>query len=275
MDSDLSTVQQIELSFENANWWINQLQQGQNLRKLFEKHLSYPLPDGLNLRQSLQLAVSLDEFTKQKSTQFVSQLAYPLFLFFFSFGMVYFFDQMILPTMALSLRPLVHLLLIVYSLVTVLMCLFFILFVFRQTCLGFWEHFRLFRLWQSCLFAKYMGLLLKAGLSTKEMLVFMCDIPYLKAKTKFIQKRLEQGQSWIEALSGLDAQLIALMKMGLDQPELVDLLGQYAQIKQNQLMRQLQHLIKKMQVGVYIGIGLIVILFYQILLVPLNMVQGL
>ena len=97
----------IQLSFANSDEIIEQLNQGKRLSDIFLGNngdaffsLLATLSNYMSLQEAMACALEVDQSLHKRSQSFLKNIAYPLFLFIFSYALILFFSTSIVPSMS-------------------------------------------------------------------------------------------------------------------------------------------------------------------------------
>ncbi|MEG0361840.1 MAG: type II secretion protein F [Longicatena sp.] len=294
------------LSFLHINQSIiqNALEKGLDLQEVliqkqgdrFSEHLMFflkitPLP------QAIQSSLQLLRFEKGLQKKLLKSAAYPLFIFIFAFIMLWIFSSMIIPQMLQSFEVSndFHSLMILVQFIKgsciLVTCLFICLFLFylvlrkstllRISFLNQLHHkVPMIADYISYLFSGYLIELEKRGVSTKQAMLYLKMIKKESLFAFFIGKlsmELENGLdmlSTIEQCSFLNASFRLSFRVGASASSLEDTL--LAFMKQQEYVWQ--QLIKKVSIVIqciaYGFVGVVVLIVFQIMLIPLNMLEN-
>ena len=137
-----------------------------------------------------------------------------------------------------------------------------------------------FRKVMSLRFSVLMSALLGYGLSTRECIDMLSEIHHknmLHPLVKQIQKELHQGHTLIQSLEycQMDQEFIRFVNMGLHTSSIKELLWLYHQKVQKDLEQKTKKISLYIQIISYISVGIVVMTVYQILLLPMNILNTL
>ncbi len=285
---DVETV--IKLSFDCSDEIINDLNQGKKLTDIFSEHsndaffnLLQILSNYMSLENALSCAVDVEQTTKKRKMKILSKIAYPLFLFIFSYVLVLFFSVSIVPSMSVyatdSSLVIVDFLNVFYSILFI--CLFVLLFLFVlrhriQLLERFFLNLKLVKETQSVLFSYVWKNLLSNGLSTTECIDVLEKVDSTKLLARKLNQYLKRGFSLMDsirnAFEGLDV-FCLFIETGLASSNLVHLLEIYVDRTQQNMERKLKRITNMVQLFSYLCVALVVFVFYQVMLMPLNMLN--
>ena len=128
-------------------------------------------------------------------------------------------------------------------------------------------------------FARYFLCCMREGCATRSTLTLMQKIrnkPFLKLLSWHVEQGLLRGESFETALKDevIDPSLMRVMRCITLSQEPEALLQSYILIRQKQIEEKIKNGAVMIQCSAYMIIGLMVILVYQILLLPLSMISG-
>lgn len=286
----------IEICFQDYKAILSKLHQGEKLvsilttgkenyfqvLKLLIAHIPF--------KDAIHCANEMDTVHKGWIKNLLMPSIYPLFLFLFSYGMIFFFQKMILPAMAhmtsqqsfLFLNILQFVFTLFLFLLLILVVLLPIAYMQKKTEKLYFMCNRLkwFRKVMSLRFSVLMSALLGYGLSTRECIDLLSDIHHknmLHPLVKQIQKELHKGHTLIQSLEycQMDQEFIRFVNMGLHTSSIKELLWLYHQKVQKDLEQKTKKISLYIQIISYISVGIVVMTVYQILLLPMNILNTL
>lgn len=132
------------------------------------------------------------------------------------------------------------------------------------------------KLYQSSLFARFYKQCIVSGISTKESLQLLQTIemhPILNLICKTVENDLIKGIQIEKALQNnyLDRTLIQYMKVAIYSSTMDEMLNGYIKINEAKMKRSIKRFAKGCQLVSYGCIGFIIIIVYQILILPLTL----
>ncbi len=127
-------------------------------------------------------------------------------------------------------------------------------------------------------FVRYYRKCADLGFSTKNALGILRTIPdqpVIQWLSSCIEKSLEDGDRFTEALDtpGLDRRLLRFIRIAVFTSELPEMLGAYIRYSEESIRRRILRISRIVQIVSYLMIGTVVILVYQILLLPLTLMM--
>lgn len=281
----------IELSFKEHKKILAGLAQGKSLVDMLCVNTKKPyfqtlhiLCQSLPFDKAIRCADALDTVQSELKTKVLRALAYPTFLFLFSYGLILFFSQTIIPSLltydsSSTSMGLVRALQIGYTFLFVLLLLLILGFICRH-----WipflqnkiETLPLFRSIDYYSFSLIWCALLENGCSTQVCIQTMTKMKATKTNAIHIQSQLEKGVSLLDALHsefGKDPLFMRCIQLGMNSSNLLHILPIY----QSRTLYDIQAHIKKyilfVQLFSYTSVAILVLVFYQVLLLPLNLLQ--
>lgn len=280
LDSGLDNQTMIEISFKEHEKIINALHQGIPLihilssqkGKTFETiHL---LSKHLSLKETLQALHTLSQATSKLFSNFFKECIYPVFMFLFSYGMVLFFSHILLPAMKeytdANSFVIMYILEIIYS--TILFVLILLL-IFRKF---FWTKLELIKKITTIRFAILLDSLLTISLPTSQALEILSQYQSIQQISLPLFENLQKGKTILEILRSiptLDTSFIPLFQIGLE-TNTSKLLKIYISKTSFTLSKEIKRISIAIQIMAYSSVGLMVLLVYQIMLMPLNMLNS-
>lgn len=277
------------------------IEQGQRLsdcivaghREPFYEHLRFFL-NITALPNAILSALAIDDITRQLQKKLLKEISYPLFLFLMSFMTLTLFTSLILPQLMQGfdltsnqfLLTAIMLLKLFSTIVLwgILFILALILFMksslsvklFILKCLRFTK---LPQQFCSYLLAAYYTQFIKHGISTRNAIRFLTQFnktSLLSICAVQIEAQLNCGSSISECLyqqRWLDANFIKHWNIGIHTQNMEKALIQYQNFQSEQWKRLLKRTGKSIQIVSYSFVAGMVILVYQIMLVPLQLLE--
>lgn len=298
LQKGLDTKFMIEICFKEHEAILERLGQGQTLTSILTdssksyfrtlKVLCHVLP----LKQAILCEKELEKAGKSKIGQLIKNSIYPLFLFLFSGFMILFFRHVILPSMSVFTKQehFVFLSLMEVSFLSILilisgfLVLSTVLFKHQNGQLFFYRkvlsHLPLLQKIFTIQFALRLSAFLGQGISTMRCIDILCELPYsffVSIHAKTIQKALQNGEPFQKALSYcvLDPNFFLFFQIGTQTSSLKDLLQLYILKAEKEMEQRLKTIQLIIQIISYISVGIVVLVVYQILLMPMNMLNTL
>ena len=287
----LDTATMVELSFKEHKKILAGLAQGKSLVDLLCMNANDPyfqtlhiLCQSLSFDKAIQCADALDTVQSELKTKVLRALAYPTFLFLFSYGLILFFSRTIIPSLltygsSSTSMGLVRALQIGYTIVFFLLLLLIFGFVCRHWIPFIQKKIDMLPLFSSIdhySFSLIWTALLENGCSTQSCIQMMTKMKTTKIMAMHIQSGLEMGLSLWDALHnefGKDPLFMRCIQLGMHSSNLLHILPIY----QSRVLYEIQTRIKKyilfVQLFAYTSVAILVLVFYQVLLLPLNLLQ--
>lgn len=301
MEKGIALEDALPLAFRESDSYLQRLAAGENCfacegRKasMMERCLSFFM-QAAGLSQAILMALHLCTIRKTLGKQLAKQASYPIVLFVMSFVLVLFFLSVIFPQMqqltdgqdAGMALGVLRLLRLGFTLLMILLALFAILafFLWKQTDARCWcivrFHARLPLLQEviSYLFAAYLHELMEAGIDTRHALALL---ERLEEKSVLfpcvmeMQTLLAQGFSYDEILltsTYFSKRFRRFFLIGYRSSTLSQTLKLFCEQALTRWQSQLKRGGMILQIIVYAVIGLLVFCVYQLLLMPLDMLN--
>lgn len=248
------------------------------------------------LSSAIQSALVLVDFKKQLKAKWIKETAYPIFVLLFSFVTLFIFSHLILPTMVNSfsqinekqflfqfinfLQYFVYFLLIVGIVILCFVLCFFFIEPFQcKVYESFLAQFTLSKEIFSYFIATYMVELIGRGCSTKEMmncLLRMHQMPYMREIIHSLVHQLESGEDlamMIQNQKHFQRQFKFFFSIGIYTQNLSSALRDYKEFQENAWMKKLKTASVLIQVSAYSFIGIMIVLIYQMMLLPLELLN--
>lgn len=261
---------------------------------MFYRHFSFFFQI-TSLPEAILSALSLEKFQKSIKEKLWKECSYPMLLFLFSCMTLYLFSSFIIPSLMQSfeikeqqpfllygvqiLQLLVNLLLGSISVCLVLVILakrrssikFFLLHWLRRT--------KLPQTYCSYTLAGYYRELILHGISTRHAFLFLQELSVqtlLGVCVKEIQAQLEEGKELSLILQNnewIDARFVQSWNIGVHTQHMADSLLQYMKRQETMWQESIKHFSRCLQAGAYSFVALMMVLVYQIMLVPLQLLE--
>lgn len=288
----------ISLSFKERDAIKEQLSQGisfidvltQNQKSSYFQYLRI-LGKYMPLCDCIQSANEIDSNSNQLVKDILIKSVYPGFIFCFAYFMILFFSNSIAPMMSSFSSDtnsfiLLDILKIVFSVLFFGLCIGFIAFLisrvssrFQDFLYQYVKRLSIFQRIQSLQFSIVFNQLLKNGISTKEcfeILEKMTCLKLVSKNAKEITNLLRQGktlESIFQELS-FDSIFVHFLSIGIRTGNFSSILEIYQKQARYRLLRDTKKITSGIQIVSYVSVGLLVLVVYQVMLVPLNMLNG-
>ncbi len=282
---------------------LRELEQGKALAELlvqghhgsFYNHLRFFLKI-TSLSEAITSALEMDDVMKNMRSRMLKQARYPMLLFIMSFFTLYVFTAQILPQLMQSfaldeesnmwMSAIVILrgfAMMILGIVCVLLIVALIASrsstwkLVSMTCLRFTS---LPQQYCSYLLAGYFAQLLHHGITTKNAFAFLtqCDASVLlKHCTSKMEAQLQEGiplEDCLSAQDWLDQAFVRMWMIAEHTHNMETSLRQYQRHQEAAWEQLLKRFGMGIQISTYLFVGIMVILVYQIMLVPLQMMES-
>ncbi len=291
---DMTTV--IELVFKEHEKIVSRLKEGQKLSRVLTENTSDPyfqtlriLMDHLSVKEAIETCNFVHQSFFSLWKESLKELFYPFILFVFSFFMILFFDDYILPQMSAYTgsdhNPLISFLKILYFILFFMILMGFIFLVYlnrasldkKRSWMSKAAGMPLFRQMNSLQFSRILQSLLNKGISTQECFEIMYTMdfnPFIYCSVDHVLKALNHGQTLEKAFEScifFDSVFIKLTRLGLFSGSLERVLVLYNQTTMNLIREKIHKICIWIQAFSYFGVGIVVMVVYQVLLMPLEM----
>lgn len=294
LEKGLDMDRMIEICFTEHDKIKDALQAGNSLRRVLfsnQKNVYFQtilvLSSSMSLKMAIDCANRIEEQLQNIFKNFFQNLTYPFCIFIFSYLMILFFSYSIVPQMIMfhEERSFVFLdiLKIIYTIVFVGLILFLLIYVLylqntslRKRWYPYLTKQSLFRQFQTVKFSFIFHALLNCHLSTKscfEILTSFTFYPDIQMISQTIYQALEAGVVLKDVIKqeNLDPLFVRFFHIGIQKNDLSSCLTLYQEQAKLHLQQQVKRLTKILQAASYLCVGLLVLVVYQIVLVPLNM----
>lgn len=253
----------------------------------------------LPFAQSAELTLDIVKVEQVQRKELIRQLYYPVLLFLFTlFGMVV-FNRYCFPSllnMMIGFRINDNRLILFHHFISFLSIAFLLILVLILSLLIYFQspskQVRAYKMISgltnssliveihSLAFILFFLQCIKIGTSTKESMAILKSIPN-KPVVHFLASGIEeifvQGEAFTKAFSlpGVDRELGKFIQIAVLSSDIEEMLSGYIQLTEAKISRKLKSYAKLMQIISYCMIGLILVLVYQILLLPMTLIQKL
>lgn len=281
---------------------LDELSKGQTMNQFisfknkdtFYKTLSFFLKIS-SFDQAVLSAYEYDQFKKNLKNNWIKEISYPILLVSFTCAVYIFFDCFIYPQLqslvsnqeSIFLHQFLIVLFRILLLVIIILIIFIILYIFLirkndKYYHIFYESLKnisLFRKILSYDYAVHSFVLMKRGLSTKqvfESLLLLKNNQLLNVPLNKMIDLLQQGKEMImivENLSYFDNKFKHFYKIGYYSQNLENALDDYCKYQEEEFKKYLKQSSRFMTISAYIFVSIFIISIYQMLLVPLEMIQ--
>ena len=296
MDKGLKISFMIQQTFKDHENILKSLESGESLISILcsPSGIYFQILDALSrllpLKKAIQCASSLEEAGRRKMIRFVAKMAYPLSLFIFSFLMVNFFESSILPSMRsftqtddfLGIQFIKWFL----SFWLILGCAGGIAFLILNlsndmriyTTSHFLNKIPFFKALMTWQFASALSACLGYGISTEltlETLSLIKDHTYIHYYAQNLQEQLKQGHPLLEGLKniGVDEAFIHYYLIGSRSNNLQAMLQLYQKKTEKRIDRSIKKLSIWIQALSYFSVGAVVLIVYQVMLMPMELLN--
>lgn len=279
-------------SLEQGKNVLELLTQGQ--RGAFPIHLSFFFRI-TSLADAILSALALEKFQKGVKASLWKQCSYPLVLFIFSFLTLYLFSSFIIPTMMQSFdmaetNGLLRIGVLVLQGFASVVLLFVLgcmgLFVLAKTktsikfsLLQFLQRTSLPQAYCSYHLAGYYRELIQHGISTRHAFLFLHELhaaTLLGDCTRKIQEELESGIEITLCLQHnewISKRFLQSWNIGVHTQAMPDALMQFMERQEEEWKEKIRLFSQILQACAYLFVALMVVLVYQIMLIPLQLLE--
>lgn len=283
-----------------------QLSQGKEASEIFQEVCSKQYQSYfigflhyLPFLQSLELSIELVTNTKRLKKDLLKDITYPITLLITTIMGLFLFNDYCFPTLIetlasfqmedtyyLSLQKTIHIIFLLFFFFLVVAIPFLLYFTKGKRILKLYQFIAkyyntsLFVLYNSMDFVTYFIECLKMNISTKSTLSILKTIhkrPIIVYCASLLEKQLVEGKSLEMAVeqSQLDATLERYMRLAIYSSSVSSMLEGYVSITKEKIQRRSKHIGRILQLSSYAMIGCILILVYQILLMPMQLLTQL
>lgn len=278
------------------------LEQGVDIKQIltkgnygkFYEHLSFFL-NVQTVSQAIQGALEMERFEKGILQKLIKSSIYPTCILLFSYILLFFFTQMILPQMMMSFSSLhssflllgvqwLHrLCIVVFSLICIGLMFYMLLHFHHSLRLQIYKNIHtkllLHKDHASFLFAGYLLELQKHGISTKESIYFLKEVKkasFFSLMIDDILLQLENGRDFIETLNKseyLNHRFQTMIPLGIYSSQIEKTLKLFLTQQQYSWECLRKRISLTIQIIAYVFVGILVVIVYQMMLIPLSMLE--
>lgn len=281
---------------------LQKLARGEPLKELlirgnrgaFYAHLAFFL-DITSLAEAISASLSMADIGKRMRQSMIKQASYPLILFLFSFATLFLFTASIIPQLMQSfsfttdmrflsllislLQGIAYLVLLMLVMVCLLALAARYLPVLRMLLLERLRFTHLPQQYCSYLLAGYYAQMMRHGISTRQAFTFLTrwkEDSLLSRCANEIDQALRQGYDINEALKEqrwIDARFMQYWQIALHTQNMEEALIRYQRQQEEVWQRLLKRSALIIQICAYSFVACMVLLVYQIMLVPLQILE--
>lgn len=284
----------ITLSFKQSDLILQQLEEGKELSDILTYNQKGKYFDSLRIlskyisfQQAIACADKINQVTRLFFQSFLKQVAYPIFIFLFSYFFILFFSSSILPSMSMytentSSEVMVQILKILYTFILLIGLVFGVLFLLSKKHRSLQVRFHqlpFVQMYMTYQFSIYFESLLSChirSIQCFEIIQQMNSNSYLKECAFYVLSQFKKGNSLevIFQTSYFDSTFAQFVSIGIHSSSLPTLLQLYQKRCQNVLNRWIKKVSVSIQMTSYVSVALLVFVFYQVMLMPLNMLNA-
>lgn len=295
LDHGLDVKTMITLSFKQSNLILKQLEEGKELSDILTRYQKGKYFDSLRIlskyisfQEAIACADKIHQVTQIFFQSFLKQVAYPIFIFLFSYFFILFFSSSILPSMAMytenqSSEVMIQILKGMYTCIVLAGLTFIVLFLLSKKKKSLYVRIHQIPFVQTYMtyqFSIYFESLLSChihSIQCFEIIQQMHSNSYLTECASYILSQFQKGnslESIFETSSYFDSTFAQFVSIGIHSSSLPTLLQLYQKRCQNVLNRWIKKTSIAIQMTSYVSVALLVFVFYQVMLMPLNMLNA-
>lgn len=296
MDKGLQTSFMIEQTFKDHESILKSLESGQSLVSILcsPAGVYFQILDALSqilpLKEAIQCASSLEKAGKRKAMRFLAKMAYPISLFIFSYLMVTFFESSILPSMQSFTQAEnflgIQLIKWFLSFWLILGCIGIVLLLILNcskelrvyAVSNLFNKIPIFKAMMTWQFSCALSACLGHGISTERTLKTLCliqDHSYIQYYAQSLQEQLKQGCTIVESLQniGVDETFLHYYLIGSRSNNLQAMLDLYQRKTEKRIDLAIKKISIWIQVLSYFSVGAVVLIVYQVMLLPMELLN--
>lgn len=260
----------------------------------FYRHLRFFIAI-MSFEDAIDCAASLYGFENRMKKKLIKSSVYPICIIVFAYGMLWFFASTIIPQMMdtfaqdASFATLafwvacIRIGCIMFAILSILGigCLWYI-YLHKELFVALWKkghHYRLIRDYESYLFSGYLKEMDHHGISTRKAMELLQKIRkdcVFYHVVHAIEQQLAKGEDFTTALQ-VDGWLNDNLLIALRIASATNQVGGVLTTFMQQMEQQWEHTLKKASVCIqciaYVFVGFVVLIVYQIMLIPLGMLE--
>lgn len=292
LDSGLDIRTIITLTFHDHEKILSELEKGKPLyivltqyeNSLFFSYVALCAAH-ISLPKAIDCAKRMDAAHSGLATKLLKRISYPIFLFVFAYILVQLFSNTIIPSMAVyapdnNLSTALHLLKISYTFIFILMIYVFAVYLLKNRShiyRRYMQRINWIKKRNTYEFSILWQAMIEAGMSSYECFE---AISKLKGNENVRQMAigtcasLMQGKTLHQVFSNtkhFDTLFMQYVEIGMRSSDICQLLTLYQQKSEKDLEQMLQKAGNQIQLFAYMSVGILVFIFYQVMLYPLNM----
>lgn len=280
---------------------IDQLEKGESIISYFNQQKSFYFKTiclftrFTSLPQSIQAANGLKKIRQSLQKQLFTQCSYPIMILIFSVMIFIFFESFIYPQISMLIEIenmmfhellfiLVRVLLIILCLgVVVLMTMMFYLIIHpekkKQMFVKIALKIPIIRKLLSYQFTTYLITLIRQGFSTQQIITSLNQSNINQTMNWILEDMtydFELGKNWISIVEDsiyFDEKFIYFFKMGYHLSDLNTTLCDYLEFQKQDFIKTIRYFSILMTTISYGSIACLVITIYQVILLPLEMIE--
>lgn len=288
----LDVMTAISISFSDSENILYHLKQGKRLSQLiYSGHSKFfqsisILSDVLNLQECIDCIHSMEQGQSGLKTTLLKQMIYPFFLIGFSYFLILFFTWSILPVMeayvSASLMQSVRMIFVGYSILIWVVLVVAILLLFGHhfpTLDRYLSSLSFQRQVTTYTFCTMYRNLHQKGCTSMECIrvIERMESKRVKKVAQIMMGHLEQGISFLDSIQKiefLDPTFVRFVKIGAHSSQMDKILSAYEQTTLEQLRHKVKRASGYFQIFSYAMVAVLLFVFYQVMLVPMNILDS-
>lgn len=267
----------------------------QNHKGNFYRHLRFFLSLS-SIAEAIDCALHMDAFEKNIRKKLIQQTSYPILLFIFSFATLYVFSGYVIPQLMQSfdmehehpflVQGVQALRILIYVLGGAVCICLLLMLLWKK-----YPSYALFHLPYICKLTSlpsqicsytlsgYLHVLMHRGISTKDAFVFLNQLPsntLIHRCVRALQQGLMEGEDILTLLQKqplIHSSFVQCWRIGMHAQNMEKALSDAMQRQEEMWLRLIKRLSITIQAVAYSFVALMVLLVYQIMLVPLQLLE--
>lgn len=261
----------------------------------FYNHLSFFL-DISDVASAIDSAITMEEFEKGWLHSLITTCAYPCFIFLFAYIMMFVFSSSLLPQMIQSfeLTENSNILLFCIAILryfcialgvigSIIICFIVVLYLFKPLRLKVFyrlqNHIQFLKDHTSYMFAGYLKVLEKQGVPTQKAMKYLLNVQKDSLFSLCVvscEEQLQKGIDFIEVLQKtemLNSLFHKMIPIGIMTSSIIELLDIFMHQQELIWKNKMKKIGIVIQLISYSFVGILVLVVYQLMLLPLSMLE--
>lgn len=278
LDHGLPIEEMIELCFKNKDSIQAELKKGTSLANAFQfknkkmNQYFHFFSEFLNMKEALSCTFTLLQQKQEIIKDCFKKLYYPLFIFVFCFCMIRFFNHSILP--AFTSFQIENKSMILFQILDVFyMCCFFVMVLSIILIKKIWMYIPFFKQWKTYEFSILFLSLFNSGLSSIECFHKIKQFSNFYELEEYALQGLKI-ETIFKQCKWMDPVFLTFYQIGSQNAHLSSSIELYLKTTKEKILQMIHKWTIYIQFISYGSVGLIAVLVYNVVLMPLEMLNG-